>query len=56
MLSDESALEDKARELYETLYQDPLNQMQKYFPRCWEEMEEVTKDWWVALVSDAQVD
>ena len=48
-------LEQKTRKLYETLYNDPLNQMQHYFPP-WQNLGDIGRAWWVELVKEVQID
>ncbi|RLA19251.1 MAG: hypothetical protein DRQ56_05820 [Gammaproteobacteria bacterium] len=48
-------LEAKTKELYGTLYSDPFNDMQRYFPYGFDSFGECSKLWWMALVYKAQV-
>lgn len=48
-------LEAKTKEVYNTLYNDPLNNMQKYFPLRFEGFGESSKLWWMALINRAQI-
>lgn len=48
-------LEAKARELYETLYNDPLNFTQRFYPWSWDQLGDISKQWWLELVFRANI-
>ena len=48
-------LEAKTKELYDTIYNDPFNGMQKYFPYRFDKFGNCGKLWWMSLVHKAQV-
>lgn len=48
-------LEVKAKELYDTLWHDPLNGIQRYFPYRFDTFNEPSRLWWLSLVNRCQI-
>lgn len=48
-------LEAKTKEVYDTLWNDPLNGIQRYFPHKFEQFDKSSKYWWMSLVNRAQI-
>lgn len=50
-----AVLEAKTKQVYDTLYNDPLNSIQKYFPYKFEQFDSSSKHWWMSLIHRAQI-